>query len=59
MLRSQQHISLKFCTFAFLLLLVVRCADSARENIVDPIVAPTIEMSTPVLDGETILIEWR
>ena len=35
------------------------CADSPRENVVDPVVAPTIEMSTPVLDGGTILIEWR
>lgn len=42
-----------------LLLIQLACADSPRENIVDPIVAPTIEMSDPVLEGGTILIEWR
>ena len=46
-------------TFTFLILLVTACAESARENIVDPVVAPTIEMSAPVLDGGTIVIEWR
>jgi hypothetical protein len=39
--------------------LICACADSPRENIVDPVNAPTIEMSTPVLDGGSILIEWR
>ena len=44
---------------ALALFAISSCADSARENIVDPVVAPTIEMSDPVLDGGTILIEWR
>jgi hypothetical protein len=35
------------------------CAESVRENIVDPVNAPTVEMSAPVLDGGSILIEWR
>lgn len=41
------------------LALLVSCADSPRENIVDPVNAPTIEMSAPVLDGGSILVEWR
>jgi hypothetical protein len=41
------------------LMVLLACADSPRENIVDPVNAPTIEMSAPVLDGGAMLIEWR
>lgn len=41
------------------LAILTSCAESVRENIVDPVVAPTIEMSAPVLDGGSVLVEWR
>ena len=52
----QQHITLKLCTFAFLLLLIASCADSSRDNALDPINAPVIDMREPVLDGGSVLI---
>ena len=55
----QQHITLKLCTFAFLLLLIASCADSSRDNALDPINAPVIDMREPVLDGGSVLIAWR
>jgi len=39
--------------------LIAACAGTERENIVDPVNAPTIEMSAPVLDGGTVLVAWR
>jgi len=45
--------------FLSTLIIAVACAEAPRENIVDPVNAPTIEMSAPVLDGASILIEWR
>jgi hypothetical protein len=40
-------------------LVLLSCSEAVRENIVDPVVAPSIEMSVPVLDDGTILLEWR
>ena len=59
MLRTQHHIALKFCTFAFLLLLISACADPVRDNALDPINSPVIDMREPVLDGGSVLIAWR
>lgn len=41
------------------LAIATSCADSTRENIVDPVVAPTVEIRPPVLDSGTVLVEWR
>lgn len=44
---------------AALVIVVCACADPPRDNVFDPVNTPTIEMSAPVQDGTTVLIEWR
>ena len=44
---------------AALVIVVCACADSARENVFDPVNTPSLEMLEPVLDGGSVLIEWR
>ena len=56
--RTQQSISLKLSVVT--ILLIAGCAGTERENIVDPVNTPTIEMSALVVDDDgSILIEWR
>ena len=50
---------MRFYSRLVLILVVLSCSDPIRENIVDPVAAPQIEMSAPVVDGGAILIEWR
>ena len=42
-----------------LIVLALGCADAPRENIIDPVNVATIEVSTPVLDGGAVRVEWR
>ena len=42
-----------------LLALMTGCANHDRDNSFDPVNTPHLEMSTPVLDGGSILLQWR
>jgi hypothetical protein len=53
------RIRIRVSTLLILMSQIASCADSPRQNIVDPVNTPTIEMSAPVLDGGTVFIQWR
>lgn len=42
-----------------LLLAGLSCAEPTRENLVDPVAAPTLEAGEVSVDGGSIVIEWR
>lgn len=44
---------------ALLMFVIGACADPARDHALDPVTAPLIEMSDPVLQGGSVLISWR
>ena len=50
---------MRFLIISLSTLLLAACTSPSRENPVDPFVAPLIEMSEPVLDNGTILVQWR
>ena len=41
------------------IVMVYSCADSARENVLDPVNTPVSEMDAPVLDDGAVLIAFR
>jgi hypothetical protein len=56
MSRKQERVS-RSCWLA--VLVAVACSSPSRDNALDPLTSPVIDLSAPVVDDGTILLRWR
>ena len=57
---SSQRKTMHFPRILIVVMIVISaCTNPTRNNLVDPAIAPAIELSDPVLDNGTVLIQWR